>query len=65
MDYILGFALPLKCIFRYDFILIFFIGNHEITTSKIASQNFLMKTKQNYIIRSLGFQIVKLSPKQL
>jgi len=30
MDYILDFALTFKCIFCYDFILIFFIGTQYI-----------------------------------
>ncbi len=39
-------------------------SNHKATPSKIGSQTLLMKAKKDRIVRNLGSQIVKLSPKQ-
>ncbi len=39
-------------------------SNHKAIPSKIGSQALLMKAKKDHIVRNLGSQIVKLSPKQ-
>jgi hypothetical protein len=49
MDYNLGFALSFKCIFLYDFISIFFIGNQYMINDgkKYGLKKITIKTLTN------------------
>jgi hypothetical protein len=61
MDYNLGFALTFKCIFGYDFISIFFIGNQymihngkKIWIEKNHNKNFNQQITMDFWMTKFG-----------